>query len=143
MDDKPLFMDEKEFESLSITQDEKVEPALETKNVDTKVENVHVDEEIKMEVSESIPETKEEETKVDDTPSVKNEIVKSNLEKPVINDSKTTNGKGFVMDSKLFVTILCSIIVAYMFLSVARNLFYGFKYYDQAHGNNNVVEPQK
>ena len=99
---------------------------------ETKVEEPVVEETPVKEEFEPTPEPKPEEPK--------NEIVKSKLEKPVVEEKK--DKKDFVMDLKLFTTIFFCIIVAYLFLSVARNLYFGFKYYDLAHGDK-TVEVQK
>ena len=153
--DKPFFMDEKEFQALKDSQANTAP----TEEVKTEAEEP-VKEEKPQEIEASpVLEEPKEEIKVDEAPiqenivhevqeepkEEKHEIVESKLEKPVVENEKSNEKKGFVMDLKLFTTIFCSIIVAYMFLTLARNLYFGFKYYDIAHGNKgtNVVEPQK
>ena len=167
--DKPFFMDEKEFQALKESQEnntsEEVKPEVEEPK-DTVVEEPVKEEqpqeekveEPKTEEKEESPvleETKEdikmaetpikEEKAIEEAKEEKHEIVESKLEKPVVENEKSQEKKGFVMDLKMFTTIFCCIIVAYLFLALARNLYFGFKYYDYAHGNNgtNTVEPQK
>ena len=133
MENKPFFIDEKEMAALK-GETKQEEPKKEVKEevVETKtVEETPVLEEEKEKI---VTEEKKEE---------KQELVKT---EPVKDIEKVENKKGekagFQMDLKMFTTIFLAIIVTYCFLTVARSLYMGFKYYDYAHGDK-TAEVQK
>ncbi len=118
MENKPFFIDEKELATLKKNTDS--EPKEETKTVS--IEEMHQEEKPLF-----VEETKNEELEKTSTDLV--------VTKPTdLLEKEKNNGKPkFEISLQTFSTIMACILVAFVFFSVARSFYYGFKYYDCAH----------
>ena len=129
MENKPFFIDEKELAAL---KNNSVEPKEEPKTIS--IEEMQTEEEIKEPVMEVVEETKEVQDEIEKTST--NLVVT----KPTDITKKDEDSPKLKINLQLFSTIMACIIVAYLFLGVARSFYYGFKYYDCAHVDYNCDE---
>ena len=153
-DNKPVFVDEKELANLNVSLTEEPKEDVKTisiedmnHEVNTEVNNssepILVEEEEKNNIEE--PQKAEieqevvaEEPKKEDSENEKTDIVVAKS-LDITEKEKTKDKPKFKLDLKMFVTFFAGIFVAYVFFTVARGFYLGFKYYDCAHDGSGCI----